>query len=128
MPHVIGVVIGRKWQSIFHIKCFKRGVQASDKNEENDDESHLKHFVEGYLDRPYAMESVTLINAARSWTYNPKRRRDKKWEARTMAAIVKVFPRFTTIPTRQLEKWVDFCWSEFFFVQAISKYTKRYRN
>ncbi|XP_057853551.2 uncharacterized protein LOC131063676 [Cryptomeria japonica] len=64
------------------------------------------------MDRPYAMESVTLIDAARSWTYNSKRKRDNKWEARTIAAIVRVFPRFTTVPTRQSEKWVDFCWSE----------------
>ena len=26
------------------------------KNEENDDEAHLKKFIEGYMDRPYAME------------------------------------------------------------------------
>ena len=44
------------------------------KNEENDDEAHLKLFIEGYMDRPYAMESVTLIDAARSWTYNSRRK------------------------------------------------------
>ena len=69
------------------------------KNEENDDEAHLKIFIEGYMDRSYAMESVTLIDVARSWTYNSKRKQDNKWQARTMVAIVRVFPRFTNIPS-----------------------------
>ena len=42
------------------------------KNEENDDEAHLKLFIEGYIDRPYAMGSITLIDVARSWTYNSR--------------------------------------------------------
>ena len=29
-----------------------------------------------------------------------------------MAAIVRVFPRFTNIPSRNSQKWIDFCWSE----------------
>ena len=37
------------------------------KNEENEDEAHLKHFIEGCLYKPYTMESVTRIDTARSW-------------------------------------------------------------
>ena len=44
------------------------------KNEENDDEAHLKNFIERYINRPYAIESVTLIDATRSWNYNSRRK------------------------------------------------------
>ena len=58
------------------------------------------------------MEGVTLIDAARSWIYNPKRKRDKKWEPREKAAIVRVFPRFVSIPSSESGKWIEFFLSE----------------
>lgn len=58
------------------------------------------------------MEGITLIEAARSWIYNPKKRGDNKWGPREIVAIVRVFLRFTSIPPRDSNKWVNFCSSE----------------
>ncbi|XP_059074931.1 uncharacterized protein LOC131075850 [Cryptomeria japonica] len=52
-------------------------------NEENDNEQK-KSFIDGYKTRPISMEGVTLIDAAKSWIYNPRRR----------------------------DKWADFCLSD----------------
>ena len=58
------------------------------------------------------MEGITLIDAARSWIYNPKKRGDNKWEPREIVAIVTFFPRFISIPPWDSNKWVEFCSSE----------------
>lgn len=42
----------------------------------------------GTKNRPICMEADTLVDAARSWMFNPKRRRDNKWEPRENIAIV----------------------------------------
>ena len=54
------------------------------------------------------MEAITLIDVARSWIYNPKRRRENKWEPRDKTSIVRLFPRFLSTPSHELDKWVDF--------------------
>ncbi|XP_059076868.1 uncharacterized protein LOC131031330 [Cryptomeria japonica] len=81
-------------------------------NDEENNEEQTKSFIDGYKTRPLCMEGVTLIDAARSWIYNPKRKRDNKWEPRERAAIVRVFPRFVSLPPRESNKWIDFCLSE----------------
>ncbi|XP_057856401.2 uncharacterized protein LOC131065774 [Cryptomeria japonica] len=80
--------------------------------DEESNEEQTKSFIAGYRTRPLCMEGVSLIDAARSWIYNPKRRRENKWEPRQRAAIVRVFPRFVHIPERGSSKWIDFCVSE----------------
>ena len=57
------------------------------------------------------MEAITLIDATRSWIYNPKRR-ENKWEPRDKATIVRVFPRFVSMPSHESTKWFDFCLSK----------------
>ncbi|XP_059076947.1 uncharacterized protein LOC131876152 [Cryptomeria japonica] len=81
-------------------------------NDEENNEEQTKSFIDGYKTRPLCMEGVTLIDAARSWIYNPKRKRDNKWEPREREAIVRVFPRFVSLPPRESNKWIDFCLSE----------------
>ncbi|XP_059070553.1 uncharacterized protein LOC131860191 [Cryptomeria japonica] len=81
-------------------------------NDEENNEEQTKSFIDGYKTRPLCMEGVTLIDAARSWIYNPERKRDNKWEPRERAAIVRVFPRFVSLPPRESNKWIDFCLSE----------------
>ena len=58
------------------------------------------------------MEGITLIDTARSWIYNPKKRGDNKWGPREIVAIVRVFPRLILILPWDSKKWVDFCSSE----------------
>ena len=48
-------------------------------NTDHNKEEHTKSFIEGYKRRPLCMEGLTLIDAARSWIYNPKKRGDNKW-------------------------------------------------
>ena len=55
------------------------------------------------------MEGISLIDAARSWLYNPKRRGDNKWGPRKKEAIFRVFPMYFSIPLHDSNKWVDFC-------------------
>ena len=44
--------------------------------------------------------------------YNPKIRGDNKWGPRKKVTIVRVFPRYFTIPPQYFDKWVNFCFSE----------------
>ncbi len=81
-------------------------------NDDGNEEELTKSFVDGYKTRPLCMEGISLIDAARSWLYNPKRRGDNKWSPRNKAVIVRVFPRYFTIPPRDSDKWVDFCLSK----------------
>lgn len=65
------------------------------------------------------MEGITLIDATRSWIHNPKKRGHNKWGPREIAAIVRVFPRFISIPPRDSNKWVAFCSSELFLYKPF---------
>lgn len=81
-------------------------------NDEENNEEQTTSFIQGYKIRPLSMEGVTLIDVARSWIYNPKRRRDNKWEPRKKETIVRVCPKFLSIPPHELDKWIDFCYSK----------------
>ena len=65
------------------------------------------------------MEGITLIDAVRSWIYNPKKRGDNKWGPREIVTIVRVFPRFISIPPRDSNKWVEFFSSELFLYKPF---------
>lgn len=82
-------------------------------NEENDDDKS-KWFIDGYKQSPLCMEGITLIDATKSWIYNSKRKRENKWEPREKISIVRVFPRFTSIPPRASQKW-----SKFYFIELL---------
>ena len=43
-------------------------------NIENNEEDHTKSFIQGYKTRPLCMEGIALIDVARSWIYNSKKR------------------------------------------------------
>ncbi|XP_057849693.2 uncharacterized protein LOC131060470 [Cryptomeria japonica] len=89
-------------------EVFKRVVE----DVENNDEEHTVSFIYAYLNKPFSMEAISLIDVAKSWIYNLKRKSDNKWNPRKKESIVGVFPRFTSIPTRGSEKWITFCFSE----------------
>lgn len=71
-----------------------------EKSDEEETERNSKSLIDGYIQRPCTMESVSLIDAATSWIYNPIRRNEFKWNARKNAAIVGAWPRFITIPKK----------------------------
>lgn len=79
-------------------------IHIEEKNEEQ-----MISLIDGYKTRPPSMEDVSLIDAARSWIYNPKRRRDNKWEPRQKPYIIRIFSRFVSIPPCESNKWIDFC-------------------
>ena len=86
-------------------KVFKQvKVDANHDHNENS-------LIEAYTKRPIEMESLPLIEVARSWSYD-KRRHGDKWLPRINTAIVRVFPRFSSAPARENDKFVEFCWSE----------------
>jgi len=57
------------------------------------------------------METLSLIDVARSWTYNPRRKSEIKWNARKNAAIVRAWLRFNIITKKHSNFFFDFCWS-----------------
>lgn len=79
---------------------------------DNSDEEHTVSFIDAYRKRSFSMEAISLIDAAKSWIYNPKIKSDNKWNLRKRASIIKVFSRFVSIPTRGSEKWINFCFLE----------------
>ncbi|XP_059070522.1 uncharacterized protein LOC131040138 [Cryptomeria japonica] len=81
-----------------------------DLNTDDDNEEHTISFIDAYRNMPQFLEVVCLIDAAKSWIY--KRRGENKWSPRKAATIVRVFPRFQSIPACHSEKWIDFCSSE----------------
>ena len=67
------------------MKVFKQ-VQVGTYNADNDNS-----LIDAYTKRPVHMEHLPLIDVAKSWSYD-KRRRGEKWLPRRDAAIVRVFP------------------------------------
>ena len=65
------------------------------------------------------MEALCLIDVAKSWIYNKKKRGADKWSPRKKSAIVRVFPRFYSIPARDSKKWIDFCYSKLFLYKPF---------
>ena len=94
-------------------------INNENENDEENTEEKTKSFIDGYKKRPLCMEVVTLIDVERSWIYNPKRRRENKWEPRDKAEIVRVFPRFVSTSSHESSKWVDFCLSELFLYKPF---------
>eukprot|EP01018_Ginkgo_biloba_P040472 Gb_22018 [translate_table: standard] len=68
-------------------------------------------LIDAYIDRPSMLDDLPLIEVARSWTHNPRRKGDP-WRPRERAAIVRVWPHFHTIPSEDSESFQEFYWSE----------------
>jgi ATP-dependent DNA helicase PIF1 len=68
-------------------------------------------FVETYQQRPTFIEHLCLIETTRSWTFDPSRKKEQ-WKPRSVHAIVRVWPRFYSIPDEASEDFQTFCWSE----------------
>ena len=61
------------------------------------------------------MESISLIDASKYWIYNKNIKKDNKWRCRQKISIVRVYPRFVSIPACVSDKFIDFCFSELLY-------------
>lgn len=66
------------------------------------------HFIDTYIQCPSTLESTSLIELARSWSYDP-RRKTNKWKQRPTKAIVRVIPGYSSIPSTTEPCYADFC-------------------
>ena len=66
------------------------------------------HFIDTYIHRPSPLESTSLIEIARSWSYDP-RRKTNKWKQRPQQAILRIIPHYSSIPSMTNSSYDDFC-------------------
>jgi ATP-dependent DNA helicase PIF1 len=68
-------------------------------------------FLEIYQNRPSFLDHLSMIEIARSWTFDGKRKKEP-WKHRYVHAIVRVWPRFYSIPSEGSDEFETFCWTE----------------
>ena len=66
------------------------------------------HIIDTYIQCPSTLESTSLIEVARSWSYDPHCKTNK-WKQRPTKAIIRVIPRYSSIPSTTKPCYVDFC-------------------
>ena len=68
-------------------------------------------FVDVYRNHPDFLEHLSMIETTRSWTFSAHRKREQ-WKPTDMHAIVRVWPRFYSIPKEDLDEFETFCFTE----------------
>ena len=68
-------------------------------------------FIFAYMQRPLSLEHLTLLEAARSWSFFANREKNP-WKQNLCDKIVRVYPHFTSIPPSDSSSFELFCWSE----------------
>ena len=68
-------------------------------------------FIFAYMQRPVALEHITLLEAARSWSFFANRKTNP-WKQNLHHKIVRVYPQFLSIPTFDSSYFEPFCWSK----------------
>ncbi|XP_057840719.2 uncharacterized protein LOC131050534 [Cryptomeria japonica] len=71
--------------------------------------SFRKMLLDNLVDRD--IERMSLIEVTQKWSFNASRKHDQ-WKERATPVIVRVSPRFTTIPAEEEKIYQAFCWSE----------------
>ena len=66
------------------------------------------HFIHAYISHPPRLQSTSLIEVARSWSYD-SHRKTNKWRLRDPKAIVHVLPCYYIIPAKDTPSYIDFC-------------------
>jgi hypothetical protein len=64
-----------------------------------------------------------LIDLTKHWTYN-QARKNEKWKKRHIPTIVHVWPLFTTIPNKDSNTFVEFCWSELLLYKPFRSFSE----
>ena len=63
------------------------------------------------MERTLALEHLTLLEVARSWSFSPNRKKNP-WKQNLHHQIVRVYPQFISIPLFDSSSFEPFCWSE----------------
>lgn len=95
-----------------NLNVSQKNFKPVTKINEGESEEPTESFIDAYKRRPNSMETFSLIHVSRSWIHNKNRKNENKWKRRQKDAIVRVYPRFVTIPPREFEKFIEFCFSE----------------
>ncbi|XP_059066108.1 uncharacterized protein LOC131857481 [Cryptomeria japonica] len=69
------------------------------------------NYMATYMERPIHLERMCLIDVTKKWSFNASQKRNQ-WKERTNPVIVRVSPRFTSIPSKEDKYFQAFCWSE----------------
>lgn len=80
-------------------------------------------FIYAYLIRPVFLNPVCLFDLAKHWTYN-QGRKNEKWKKRNIPTIVYVWPLFTTIPNKDSDNFVEFCWIELLLYKPFCSFSE----
>ncbi|XP_059070854.1 uncharacterized protein LOC131028544 [Cryptomeria japonica] len=75
------------------------------------DTTTYPNYITSYMARPIQLERMSLIEVTQKWSFNASRKHDQ-WKERATPVIVRVSPRFTTIPAEEEKSYQAFCWSE----------------
>ena len=67
-------------------------------------------FVQNYQKRPFFLGNLSLIETTRSWTFDNKYKQNP-WKPRDVHAIVRVWPRFYSIPSEGSKEFEKFFWT-----------------
>ena len=89
------------------------------KNNEDGSQGKAKSFIDSYRSRPSSMETISLIDASKCWIYNKNRKKDNKWQRRQKFAIVRVYPRFVSIPPCVSDNFVNYFFLELLLYKPI---------
>ena len=68
-------------------------------------------FMFAYMQRPIALEHLTLLEAGRCWSFSPNRKKNP-WKQNLCDKIVRVYPHFTSIPPFDSSSFEPFCWGK----------------
>ena len=68
-------------------------------------------FIFSCMQRPIALEHLTLLEVARFWYFSPNRKKNP-WKQNLCDKIVRVYPHFTSIPPFDSSSFESFCWIE----------------
>lgn len=68
-------------------------------------------YIDAYMARPIQLESMPLIELTQKWTFKASQK-NEPWKQRPQKEIVRVSPRFISIPPRDDKSFHEFCWSE----------------
>ncbi|XP_059073258.1 uncharacterized protein LOC131874057 [Cryptomeria japonica] len=77
-----------------------------------DNETDLpSSYIHAYMHCPSSLNTTTLLQSARDFSYAPQRKK-AKWQLREQKAIVNVYPHFPEPPIEDSQEFELFCWSE----------------
>ena len=90
---------------------------------DSDDCLYGSSFIDEYLQCPQTIEFFCLIDLAQQWSYN-QGCKTEKWKKRIALAIIHVWPHFTSIPTKDSNAFLDFCWIELLLYKSFRSFNK----